>query len=125
MASQMKGIGVEKQFLGGGQERPPCFGDLEPSGYEGPGMKSDLGVGREKGSDKGLVPTGGCTCWAGLGFKSCSSMACAVSCLALELSSVKWVHRGMVSLELIQKQGAEHLHLASPSEDLLPFILFW
>lgn len=42
-----------------------------------------------------------------------------------ELSSVKWVHRGMVSLELIQKQGTEHLHLASPSEDLLPFALSW
>lgn len=81
--------------------------------------------GREKGSEKGLVATGGCTCWVGLGFKYCSSTAYAVSCLASELSSVKRVHRGMVSLELIQKQGTEHLHLASPSEDLLPFALFW
>ena len=28
-------------------------------------MRGDLG-GMEKGGDEGLVPTGGCVCWAGL-----------------------------------------------------------
>lgn len=60
----------------------------------------------------------------GFGFKSCSSTACEVSCLALELSSVRWVPRGVASLELIQKQGVEQQHLASSSEGLLPFVLF-
>lgn len=68
-------------------------------------MRANLG-GMEKGGDEGLVPAGGCSvCWVGLWVQILLIQACDVSCLALELSSVRWALRGVASLELIQKQG--------------------
>ena len=87
-------------------------------------MRANLGGGMEKGGDEGLVPAGGCVCWVGLWVQILLIQACEVSCLALELSSVRWALRGVASLELIQKQRVEQQHLASSSEALLPFVLF-
>ena len=50
--------------------------------------------------------------------------ACDVSCLVLELSSVRWALRGVAALQLIQKKRVEQQHLASCREGLLPFVLF-
>ena len=64
-----------------------------------------------------------CVGRAGLWVQIPLIQACDFSCLALELSSVRWALRGVAALQLIQKRRVEQQQLPSCGEGLLPFVL--